>query len=251
MDEKLLDLVNQAKKYEKELPSKPKVEVLVKSLSSYLDCALHNAEATPAMIEKLCAEAVENKYATVFVNPVFVPMVKQHLAGSAVNVGTVAGFPLGGFPTHIKVAEARAYVEAGANEIDMVMLVGLLKAGAYQQVYDDILAVVQTVHALGGIVKVILETAVLTRYEKIIACLISKAAGADFVKTSTGFSKGGATVEDIDLMRRVVGPTSEMGVKAAGGIHTLNEAMAMIEAGADRLGTRMAAEILGEHQHQG
>ena len=248
MEKLISNLLKTAKNYQKELPPLPEVEVPAKPISTYLDCALHNPEATPVMVKALCVEAAKNHYATVFVNPIYVPLVKRALAGSAVNVGTVAGFPLGGFPTQIKVAEARAYVEAGADEIDMVITIGLLKAGEYQQVFEDIQAVVETVHGLGGIVKVILETAVLTNYEKIVGCLISKAAGADFVKTSTGFSKGGATIEDIDLMRRVVGPSSEMGVKAAGGIHTLNDAMAMINAGADRLGTRMAAEILAEYR---
>jgi len=244
----LSEILKTADHYMEVLPQAPPIHPLNKPLSKYLDCALHNPEATPAMVAALCAKAVANQYATVFINPIFVAQVKGLLVGSAVNVGTVTGFPLGGFPSEIKVQEARFYMDAGADEIDMVISVGMLKAEEYQYVMDDIHQVVEVVHSKGGIVKVILETALLNRCEKIIGCLICKAAGADFVKTSTGFSKGGATAADIDLMRRVVGPAEEMGVKAAGGIHTLNDVMVMINAGADRLGTRLGAQILKEFQ---
>ena len=246
MNATLAKTLKTAQEYENTLPPLPPIHPLNKPLSKYLDCALHNPEATPAMVETLCAEAAENHYATVFINPIFVSLTKRSLEGSDVHVGTVAGFPLGGFPTEIKTQEAGSYIDAGADEIDMVISVGMLKAEEYPYVMDDIHQVVEVAHSKGGLVKVILETVLLNKREKIIGCLICKEAGADFVKTSTGFSKGGATAEDIDLIRRVVGPAEEMGVKAAGGIHTLKDVMVMINAGADRLGTRLGAKILEE-----
>mgnify|MGYP001128903538 CR=1 FL=1 len=248
MDQTIEKIIKKADQYVMNLPPLPHIPPVKSNLASYLDCALHAPDAIPAMVQKLCAEAAENYYATVFINPIFVPLAKQSLEGTGVHVGTVAGFPLGGFPTDTKVHEARSYVNAGADEIDMVMSIGMLKAGEYQYVLDDIRQVVEVVHPEGSLIKVILETALLNRKEKIIVCLICKAAGADFVKTSTGFSTGGATEEDIDLMRRVVGPEDVMGVKAAGGIHTLDDVIRMIHAGANRLGTRLAADILKEYQ---
>lgn len=248
MDKILSEIVTIAEVYEKRLPPLSHTPSFKPPLAAYLDCALHSPDATPEMVQGLCREASENKYASVFINPIYVTLAKKSLEGTGVHVGTVAGFPLGGFPTDTKVYEARNYVNAGADEIDMVMSVGLLKAGDYQYVLDDIRSVVDVVHPKGGLVKVILETVLLNQQEKITACLISKAAGADFVKTSTGFSKGGATAEDIDLMRRVVGPEEAMGVKAAGGIHTLDDVMKMIQAGANRLGTRLGGDILIEYQ---
>lgn len=245
------EILELADAYEVELPPAPPPIAVDIPLASFLDCAMHNPDATPSQIEQLCIEACEYKYATVFVNPIFVPQVSRILEGSGVNVGTVAGFPLGGFPTRIKVDEARYYIEGGANEIDMVIAVGLLKAGRYEVVFEDIQQVAETVHRAGGILKVILEMVLLNRREKIIGCLLSKTAGADFVKTSTGFCKGGATVEDVDLMRRVVGPADRMGVKAAGGIHSLGHVMTMINAGANRLGTRLGAKIIQEYQKNG
>jgi deoxyribose-phosphate aldolase len=239
-------LLEKAEKYSQSLPAQPCKPVLKAELSAYLDCALHDPAATPNRVHQLCEDAMAYHYATVFVNPIFTAQVKKTLTGSGVHTGTIAGFPLGAFPTQIKVTEAKTYLDAGADEIDMVMNVGMLKAGEYDFVFEEIHQMAETVHAQGGLMKVILETCLLERDEKIISCLICKEAGADFVKTSTGFSKSGATVEDIDLMRRVVGPASKMGVKAAGGIHTLAETLALIEAGANRLGTRMAKEILEE-----
>jgi len=244
------EIIETATKYHHDLPPLEQPIVFKPPLSKYLDCALHDPAATPDRVKKLCDDAIENHLATVFINPIFVPLVKERLSGSGVHVGTIAGFPLGGYPTEIKVKEASLYLEQGADEIDMVMSVGMLKAGAYQLVMDDVRQVVDTVHASGGLCKVILETCLLDKFEKIIACLICKEAGADFVKTSTGFSTGGATIEDIDLMRRVVGPEDQMGVKAAGGIHVLNDALSMIKAGANRLGTRLAVGILEEY-HRG
>ena len=239
----LLDI---AEDYNRELPALPCTPVLKPPLSKYLDCALHDAGATPTQIKQLCEDAKKYQYATVFVNPIYTTLVKETLDGSGVRTGTIAGFPLGGFPTEIKVTEAKTYLAMGADEIDMVMEVGLLKAGEYDFIFEEVQQMAETVHAVGGLMKVILETCLLDKNEKIISCLICKEAGADFVKTSTGFSKSGATIEDIDLMRRVVGPQSVMGVKAAGGIHTLQETLALIDAGANRLGTRMAKEILEE-----
>lgn len=230
------------------LPEKEHIEKLQLPLASYLDCALHYPDATPQMVQDLCAEAAVNHYASVFVNPIYVPLAKKLLKQSLVHIGTVVGFPLGGVPTGVKLEETKCYIEAGADEIDMVISVGMLKAGEYQYVFDEVRAIVGIAHQNACQVKVILETAVLVKYEKILGCLISKAAGADFVKTSTGFSKGGATVEDIDMMRRVVGPVGLMGVKAAGGIHSLNDVMTMLKAGANRIGTRLAAKILDEYR---
>lgn len=237
----LLEIADQ---YNQDLPPLPCKPVLRPPLSTYLDCALHDPAATPERILQLCEDAKAYHYATVFVNPLFTSLVKERLEGSGVHTGTIAGFPLGAFPTEIKVTEARTYLAMGADEIDMVINVGMLKAGEYDFVFEEVHQMAETVHAQDGLMKVILETCLLEKDEKIISCLICKEAGADFVKTSTGFSKSGATIDDIDLMRRVVGPQSEMGVKAAGGIHTLQETLALINAGANRLGTRMAKEIL-------
>ncbi len=219
------------------------------SLASYLDNAIHNPAATPQEVGEFCTEAKKNKIATVFVNPVFVPLAKKSLAGSGVRVGTVAGFPLGAFPTEAKAFEATISLEQGADEIDMVIQVGMLKAAEYSFVFEEIQHLSELAHSYNGLLKVILEVCLIDRFDKIMGCLISKAAGADFVKTSTGFSSGGATVEDIDLMRRVVGP--EMGVKAAGGVRSLYDVNIMINAGADRIGTRLAIEILNEFRNSG
>ncbi|MBG0788489.1 MAG: deoxyribose-phosphate aldolase [Anaerolineaceae bacterium] len=244
----LLDI---ARKYNQELPPLPCAPVLNPPLSKYLDCAVHDPAATPERIIQLCEDAKAYHYATVFVNPLFTTLVKETLGDSGVHTGTIAGFPLGAFPTEIKVTEAKKYLDMGADEIDMVMNVGMLKAGEYDFILEEVHQMAETVHAQGGLMKVILETCLLEKEEKIISCLICKEAGANFVKTSTGFSKSGATIEDIDLMRRVVGPQSVMGVKAAGGVHTLAETLALIEAGANRLGTRMAKEILEEAKQAG
>lgn len=250
MDRKILEITQTAQQYETALPPLPLIKPLERPLASYLDCAIHDPDSTPAMVEKLCEEAKQNQIATVFVNPIYVSLTKRLLEGSGVHVGTIAGFPLGGFPTRIKLEEAKLYLSEGADEIDMVLNVGMLKAGEYQFILDEIRQMADAVHQRGGLLKVILEMVLLTRFEKIVACLLSKAANADFVKTSTGFSKGGATVEDIDLMRRVVGPPDEMGVKGAGGIRSLDTALQMINAGADRLGTRLATQILQEYKDE-
>jgi deoxyribose-phosphate aldolase len=219
------------------------------TLASYLDNALHDPAATPEAVRRFCDEAGINQIATVFINPVFVAMAKKWLAETEVRVGTVAGFPLGAFSPKSKLFEAKKSLESGADEIDMVIQVGMLKAGEYSFIFEEIQKMSALVHSFDALLKVILEVCLLDRFEKIMGSLISKAAGADFVKTSTGFSSGGATVEDVELMRRVVGV--EMGVKAAGGIRTLHNVHAMIDAGADRIGTRLASEILIEYSNSG
>jgi len=229
------------------LPPLPEgIGKLSQPINRYLDSAIHKPESTEEEIQILCEEALKWQIAGVYTNPVYLPQVARALSGSIVSVGSIAGFPLGGFPSKIKMLEARTYIEMGADEIDMVLSIGLLKSGRFDEVLEDISLVAQEVHSKGKIVKVILETSLLTRLEKITACLIAQAAGADFVKTSTGFSNGGATVEDVDLMRRVVG--DRMKVKASAGIHTLEKARALILAGADRLGTSRAASISADAQ---
>jgi len=213
-------------------------------LAALIDHTLLKPEATPQQIAQLCAEAREHRFAAVCVNPVYVPLAADLLAGSEIEVATVVGFPLGATPTAVKVFETLQAIQGGATEIDMVLPIGLLKAGRYDKVAQDINAVAQAAHAAGAIVKVILETALLTDEEKIAACLLSKHAGADFVKTSTGFGPGGATVEDVALMRRIVGP--HLGVKAAGGIRTFAQAKAMVEAGANRLGASAGVRLVAE-----
>jgi len=213
-------------------------------LAALIDHTLLKPEATPQQIAQLCAEAREHRFAAVCVNPVYVPLAADLLASSEIEVATVVGFPLGATPTAVKVFETLQAIQDGATEIDMVLPIGLLKAGRYDKVAQDINTVAQAAHAAGAIVKVILETALLTDEEKIAACLLSKHAGADFVKTSTGFGPGGATVEDIVLMRRVVDP--HLGVKAAGGIRTFAQAKAMVEAGANRLGASAGVRLVAE-----
>ncbi|NSW53325.1 MAG: deoxyribose-phosphate aldolase [Anaerolineae bacterium] len=234
-----------AQALEKNLPSATATPYrLDGSLAKFIDHTLLKPEATPHQVEVLCSEAREYRFASVCVNPIFVPLCRELLDGSGVDVCTVVGFPLGADPGAVKAAEAKDAIHHGAVEIDMVQSVGMLKGGAFEVVYDDIRAVAEACHEERAILKVILETCLLTESEKIIACLLCKEAGADFVKTSTGFNKAGATVEDIRLMRAVVGPT--MGVKAAGGVRCLADARAMLEAGATRLGASAGVAIMQE-----
>lgn len=212
-------------------------------LARYIDHTLLKPEATPEAVISVCREAVTYHFAAVCVNPVFVPLVAKELADSDVAVCSVVGFPLGATTTASKVCETELAVAQGATEIDMVIQVGLLKSGKITAVRNDIAAVAAVCHSHGAILKVILETALLTDEEKVTACKLCQDAGADFVKTSTGFSSGGATAADIALMRQTVGP--DMGVKAAGGIHNYEEAMAMIEAGATRIGASKGIAIVG------
>ena len=213
------------------------------NLASYIDHTLLKADATEAQITRLCEEAREHRFASVCVNPRWVALCAQLLAGSGVRVCTVIGFPLGASSSAIKAAEARQAVADGADELDMVISVGDLKAGNYEFVRTDIRGVVKA--AEGHTVKVIIEACLLTDEEKSLACKLAMAAGADFVKTSTGFSTGGATVADVRLMRAAVGPN--FGVKAAGGIRTRKDALAMIEAGANRIGASAGIAICAEN----
>ena len=211
-----------------------------KTIASMIDHTLLKPEATPAQVEKLCAEAAEYHFASVCVNPVYIPLAARLLDGTGVKVCCVVGFPLGAIAPEQKAAEAASCAAMGAEELDMVIHVGAAKAGDWALVQRDIAGVVKA--AAGCTVKVIIETCLLTDEEKVKACEAAKAAGADFVKTSTGFSTGGATTHDIALMRKTVGP--EMGVKASGGIRDYATAMAMIEAGANRIGASAGIEIV-------
>lgn len=236
------DILERTTQYDRELPAFPAAfRPLDGPVPHYIDHTLLKTEATPAQIEKLCAEARQFGFASVCINSLYVPLAYKALQGSGVKTCTVVGFPLGASPTAVKAAETEIAIGAGATEIDMVMAVGLLKGGEYQAVLEDVRALAETCHGSGAILKVILEMGLLTRREKILACLLSQEAGADFVKTSTGFFAGGATVGDVELMRRVVGPT--MGVKAAGGVRSLDDARAMLKAGATRLGSSAGVKI--------
>lgn len=210
-------------------------------LASMIDHTLLKPDASREEVEQLCREAAQHCFASVCVNPNWVALCSAMLRGAGVKVCTVVGFPLGAHLPDVKSYEARRAVEQGATEVDMVINVGALKSKDYALVEQDIRGVVQAV-TRDTVVKVILETALLTREEKIMGCTLAKAAGADFVKTSTGFSTGGATVEDVRLMRETVGP--EIGVKASGGIRTPEDARKMVEAGASRIGASASVKIV-------
>lgn len=211
-------------------------------IAALIDHTLLKPDATPDQIVRLCAEAQQYRFASVCVNPSYVPLCVRELTGSPVAVCTVIGFPLGATTTKTKVFEATQAAGNGARELDMVIAVGALKAGLYGEVAQDIRQVVEAGHAQQALVKVIIETSLLTDAEKVAACLLAARAGADFVKTSTGFSGGGATAADIALMRRTVGP--DVGVKASGGVRTLADAQAMIAAGATRIGASAGVSIV-------
>ncbi|NLK98171.1 MAG: deoxyribose-phosphate aldolase [Epulopiscium sp.] len=212
-----------------------------KQLASMIDHTVLKPDAKEEDIKKLCEEAIEYGFATVCVNPCYVPMAKHLLQDSDVGITTVIGFPLGANTITTKTAEAEEAIENGATEVDMVINIGALKDKKYDYIRDEIKAVVHTVNKR-AVVKVIIETSLLTDEEKEKACLLAKEAGADFVKTSTGFSGGGATKEDIELMRRTVGDT--MGVKASGGVRTRQDAEALIKAGATRIGASASVAII-------
>ncbi len=216
----------------------------IRKLASLIDHTLLRPEATRAQVKQLCREALQFGFAAAYVNPVWVPAASRLLQGSSVRVGTVVGFPLGATATSAKRAEAEVAILLGAQEIDMVMDIGAMKSGELERVASDARAVAEVCHATGVVVKVILETPYLTDAEKVAACQVVRTAGADFVKTSTGFGPSGAAEHDVRLMRQAVGP--EMGVKAAGGIRTLAAALRMLEAGANRLGTSASVAILEE-----
>lgn len=210
------------------------------SIASYIDNTLLKQDATPEQIRKICAESIEFGCASVCCNPSYVPLVSECLKESSVKVCTVIGFPLGMNDSKVKAFEAALAAEQGADELDMVINVGRLKAGELDYVKNDIKAVVDASN--GKLVKVIIECCLLTDEEKVTACKLAKEAGADFVKTSTGFSTGGATAADVALMRKTVGP--EMGVKAAGGVRDYASAKMMLEAGANRIGASSGKKIV-------
>ena len=212
------------------------------AIAALIDHTILKADATRADVLKICREARQYGFASVCVNPFWVPLVRAELAGTPVKVCTVIGFPLGATSTESKASEAAIAVRNGAQEVDMVINVGALKSGDQDAVKADIAAVVNAAHAGGAIVKVILETSLLNDTEKAIACVLAKDAGADFVKTSTGFSTAGATAHDVALMRQAVGP--ELGVKASGGIRSLQDLEAMTAAGATRIGASASVKIV-------
>jgi deoxyribose-phosphate aldolase len=218
-------------------------------LAKYIDHTLLKATATFEDIKILCLEAIQYGFYAVCVSPCYVKHAAKLLRDTDVKVCTTVGFPLGAVTTATKVAEAVEAVKAGASEVDMVMNLGLLKSGDYYGVQEDISEVVKAVraHNPSGTVKVILEMALLDENEKVCACQLAKAANADFVKTSTGFGTGGATVEDVMLMRRLGGEI--MGVKAAGGIRDARTAIEMIEAGANRIGSSSGITIIQDYEH--
>jgi deoxyribose-phosphate aldolase len=211
-------------------------------IAKMIDHTLLKPDATQQEIAQLCFEARKYGFASVCVNPTWVSLCAQLLQGSPVKVCTVIGFPLGATSSEAKAFETETAIRQGATEIDMVINIGALKARDLETVARDIRGVVNVAHAHGIIVKVIIETALLTDEEKTIASLIAKEAGADFVKTSTGFAGGGATVHDVELMRKAVGP--QMGVKASGGVRTYEDAASMIKAGATRIGASAGVKII-------
>lgn len=216
----------------------------VSQLAAMIDHTLLKPEAGEAQIRQLCAEAREHQFASVCVNPTWVELCRQELFESDVKVCTVIGFPLGATLTVVKAYEAEQAIRAGAQEVDMVLNIGRLKSDQLLAVFADIQAVVAVAQPRSAVVKVILETALLTEDEIVAGCVVAMQAGADFVKTSTGFSSGGATGGDVHLMRLVVG--QELGVKAAGGIRTAGDALEMIAAGATRIGASAGVQILRE-----
>lgn len=215
---------------------------LERFLANKIDHTLLKSDATLEELNKLCQEADEYSFASVCVNPSYVSFCKAKLKNPNVKVCTVIGFPLGSNTTQVKKFEAEEGINNGAEELDMVINIGKLKSGDYEFVYKDILSIASLTKSKKLITKVIIETCLLTDEEKVKACLIAENAGADFVKTSTGFSKGGATIEDVYLMKFIVG--DRLLVKASGGVRTREDAMKMIAAGADRIGTSSGVKII-------
>jgi deoxyribose-phosphate aldolase len=213
-------------------------------ITRMIDHSLLKPDATISQIIQLCKEAKKNKFACVCINPCYIPICLKELKGSQVKVCTVIGFPSGAPSTNTKIYEAKQALHDGAREIDMVINIGMLKSGNLNYIEKEISAIVNISHKFHALVKVIIETALLTNKEKVKACLIAKRAGADFIKTSTGFSKGGATTKDVALMRKTVG--TSMGIKASGGIRSGEMALAMIESGADRIGTSESVKLIYE-----
>jgi deoxyribose-phosphate aldolase len=213
-----------------------------RDLARYIDHTLLKPDATSADIDQLCAEAAEYGFAAVCVNPYWVKRCATNLRGTPVKIASVIGFPLGATPSEIKAFEARRVIRDGATEIDMVINIGALRSGDYDLVRDDIAKVSDACHESGALNKVIIEAALLTDEEKVIASALAREARADYVKTSTGFASSGATVHDVLLMRETVGP--RMGVKAAGGIHTAEDVRDMVAAGATRIGASAGVQIV-------
>jgi deoxyribose-phosphate aldolase len=215
-------------------------------IASFIDHTLLKPEASEADVLKVCSEAAEYRFKSVCVNPVWVKTVTTALKGSGVLTCSVVGFPLGATPSDVKAFEARGAVLDGADEVDMVINIAAARADDKGALVDDIRAVAEAVHAGDAVLKVIIETALLSDAQKVLACEAAVEAGADFVKTSTGFNGGGATVEDVALMRRTVGP--DVGVKASGGVRSLADAQAMIAAGATRIGASSGIAIVKGEQ---
>jgi deoxyribose-phosphate aldolase len=222
----------------------PGVGEVPKDLARFIDHTLLRADATYSDIDQLCDEAAQFGFASVCVNPVFVKRCAARLAGSSSVVCTVVGFPLGAIPKEMKALEARRAVREGASEIDMVIAIGALKSGDLRTVEEDIRAVAEAAHDGGAILKVILETALLTDDEKVAGCVAARKARAEFVKTSTGFSTGGATARDVELMAQAV--DGKLGVKASGGIRSAEDAQRLIAAGATRIGASVGVKIVKE-----
>ena len=244
-DEKIKELLSNFLKTEKSLTKSDKM-ISVDVIASMIDHTLLKPEATQKEIEQLCEEATKHNFASVCVNPSYVSYCFDKIKSSSVRVCTVIGFPLGATTTQTKVVEAEEAVKNGCEELDMVINVGKLKDKDYNFIFNDVKSVADLAKKYMCKLKVILETCLLTDEEKVAACLISKEAGADFVKTSTGFSKGGATVHDVALMKYIVG--HNLGVKASGGIRTYDDAVGMINAGASRLGASAGVKIISNQE---
>ena len=215
-------------------------------LASFIDHTLLKPEATESDIVDVCKQALEHKFASVCVNPCWVPLVHSQLTGSGVKTCAVVGFPLGAGRTTVKIEEARIAASDGAAELDMVINIGFLRSGQTGLVAQEIQELAASAHSASAILKVIIETCLLTDEQKLLACTLAKEAGADFVKTSTGFSSGGAAEADVRLMRSIVGP--DLGVKASGGVRTLDAVTRMVRAGASRIGTSSGVQIMAELQ---
>jgi deoxyribose-phosphate aldolase len=225
-------------------PAPAAAKLSAADVAKLIDHTQLQPDATEAQIEQLCREAKQYRFASVCVNPTWVPLARNLLVDSLVKVATVVGFPLGANVPEVKAFETERAVQNGAHEIDMVINIGRLKSGDHQIVFQDVTSVVAVARRSGALVKAIIETALLTEEEKVAACVLAQAGGVDFVKTSTGFSKGGATVADVALMRRVVGPN--LGIKAAGGIRSLQTLQEMVAAGATRIGASSSVKIMEE-----
>jgi deoxyribose-phosphate aldolase len=209
-----------------------------------IDHTLLQPESTEAQIQQLCREAKQYRFYSVCVNPTWVSLARNLLVDSPVKVSTVVGFPFGSTLPEVKAFETERAIQSGAHEIDMVINVGRLKSGNHQTVFQDVTSVVAVAKRSGALVKAIIETALLTEEEKVAACVLAQAGGADFIKTSTGFSTSGANVADVTLIRRVVGPT--MGIKASGGVRSIQLLQELVAAGATRIGARYSLKLMEE-----